>query len=344
MLYLTRTAGLCSCLLRSVMDVVRNLCVIAIPLVFLFGQKNVVSLSPTFDLDGDGLSEFLALEKQSFNDIGPSSAVFYEIDDFGSHMELWRYTTVDQIIKAEIGDINGNDIPDIVLLSRSSFLGFGSESPMWLKAFPWTEIDFSPEPIFSFNKMDDSLNVRPSSFSLLDIYINNEKDEILFSQGSPSRSISINSISENQVFDKIKSLVADNLSTGYAPIHLTKFDYNANSSLDIIALSPEETSIRIHVFLNNEGELSNGVSEILSYPFDLNAPIGLIPSGIINADIDFDGFDELVLPFNSASVVALDQQGSNFSLTRIDPKMNDLFFFSKPLTELDINNILLSRA
>ena len=153
MLYLTRTAGLCSSLLRSVMDVVRNLCVIAIPLVFLFGQKNVVSLSPTFDLDGDGLSEFLALEKQSFNDIGPSSAVFYEIDDFGSHMELWRYTTVDQIIKAEIGDINGNDIPDVVLLSRSSFLGFGSESPMWLKAFPWTEIDFSPEPIFSFNKM-----------------------------------------------------------------------------------------------------------------------------------------------------------------------------------------------
>ena len=110
MLYLSRTAGLCSSLSRSVMGVVRILCVITITLHFLYGQKNVVSLSPTFDFDGDGLSEFLALEKQNFDDIAPSSAVFYEIDDFGSHMELWRHTTLDQIIKAEIGDVDGNTI------------------------------------------------------------------------------------------------------------------------------------------------------------------------------------------------------------------------------------------
>lgn len=344
MLYLTRTAELCSILSRSVMDLVRILCAITISLPFLFSQKNVVSLSPTFDFDRDGLSEFLALEKQNFNDSAPSSAVFYEIDDFGSHIELWRHTTLDQIIKVEIGDVDGNAIPDIVLLSRSSFLGFGSEDPFWLKAFPWTEIDFSPEPVFSFNNINDSVRVRPSSFSLLDIGFNNQKDEILFAQGSPSRSISINSISDNEVFDKIKSLSPGNLSAGYAPIHLTKFDHDSNSSLDIIALSPEETSIRIHLFLNNEGELSNGVSKTLSYPFDLNSPIGLIPSGIINADIDLDGFDELVIPFKSGSVVALHQEDSSFFLTKIGPKMSALFQFSEPLTESDINNILLSRA
>ncbi len=344
MLYLTRTAELCSILSRSVVDFVRILCVITIALPFLYSQKNVVSLSPTFDFDRDGLSEFLALEKQNFNDSAPSSAVFYEIDDFGSHIELWRHTTLDQIIKAEIGDVDGNAIPDIVLLSRPSFLGFGSESPIWLKVFPWTEIDFSPEPIFSFNKINDVVRVRPSSFSLLDVDINNQKDEILFAQGSPSRSISSNSISDNEVFDKIKMLSPGNLSAGYAPIHLTKFDHDSNSSLDIIALSPEETSIRIHVFLNNEGELSNEVSETLSYPFDLNAPIGLIPSGIINADIDLDGFDELVIPFKAGSVIALHQEDSNFFLTKIDPEMSALFQFSEPLTESDINNILLSRA
>ena len=350
MLYLSRTAGLCSSLSRSVMGVVRILCVITITLHFLFGQKNVVSLSPTFDFDGDGLSEFLALEKQNFDDIAPSSAVFYEIDDFGSHMELWRHTTLDQIIKAEIGDVDGNTIPDIVLLSRSSFLEVESQASMWLKAFHWTQIDFSPTPIFSFNSMSDSLYVRPSSFTLLDIYNDNGKDAILFAQGSPSRSISINSISENEAFDKIKSLFADSLSAGYAPIHLTKFDYNANSSLDIIAISPEETNIRIQVFLNKGGELSSGIFKKVSYPVDLNltrrvdTSMDLIPSGIINADIDFDGFDELVIPFKSASVVVLDQQGSNFSSTTINPKLYDLFFFSRPLTESDINNILLSRA
>ncbi|MBF88555.1 MAG: hypothetical protein CMG75_02665 [Candidatus Marinimicrobia bacterium] len=310
----------------------------------MLGQKNVVSLSPTFDFDRDGLSEFLALEKQNFNDNFPSSAVFYEIDDFGSHIELWRYTTLDQIIKAEIGDINGNALPDIVLLSRSSFLGLGSDEPFWLKAFPWTEIDFSPEPMFTFKALNDSLRVRPSSFSLLDLDFKEKQDEVIFAQSSPIRSISINTISKNETFDIITSLIAQNISIGYAPIYITKFDYNGNSSQDIIALTPEEKIMKLHIFLNNSEGLSKGISASVPYPFDKRNPIGLIPSGLINADIDSDGLDELILPFSSGIVLALKQQGSKFFLTNVDSEKTSLFQFSNPLTESDINNILLTRA
>ncbi len=344
MCYLTRTAEHCSFLSRSVMNVVRTLCAVGIFTSFMLGQKNVVSLSPTFDFDRDGLSEFLALEKQNFNDNFPSSAVFYEIDDFGSHIELWRYTTLDQIIKAEIGDINGNALPDIVLLSRSSFLGLGSDEPFWLKAFPWTEIDFSPEPMFTFKALNDSLRVRPSSFSLLDLGFKEKQDEVIFAQSSPIRSISINTISKNGTFDIITSLIAQNISIGYAPIYITKFDYNGNSSQDIIALTPEEKIMKLHIFLNNSEGLSKGISASVPYPFDKRNPIGLIPSGLINADVDSDGLDELILPFSSGIVLALKQQGSKFFLTNVDSEKTSLFQFSNPLTESDINNILLTRA
>tara|TARA_B100000029_G_scaffold514101_1_gene615674 strand:+ start:7847 stop:9472 length:1626 start_codon:yes stop_codon:yes gene_type:complete len=326
------------------MNVVRTLCAVGIFTSFMLGQKNVVSLSPTFDFDRDGLSEFLALEKQNFNDNFPSSAVFYEIDDFGSHIELWRYTTLDQIIKAEIGDINGNALPDIVLLSRSSFLGLGSDEPFWLKAFPWTEIDFSPEPMFTFKALNDSLRVRPSSFSLLDLGFKEKQDEVIFAQSSPIRSISINTISKNGTFDIITSLIAQNISIGYAPIYITKFDYNGNSSQDIIALTPEEKIMKLHIFLNNSEGLSKGISASVPYPFDKRNPIGLIPSGLINADVDSDGLDELILPFSSGIVLALKQQGSKFFLTNVDSEKTSLFQFSNPLTESDINNILLTRA
>ena len=50
----------------------------------------VVTLSATYDFDGDGLSEFLSLEKRDTADRLASSAVYYEIDEMGSDLILAR--------------------------------------------------------------------------------------------------------------------------------------------------------------------------------------------------------------------------------------------------------------
>ena len=62
----------------------------------------VVTLSATYDFDGDGLSEFLSLEKRDTADRLASSAVYYEIDEMGSHIELWRFTSVSRVIDADL--------------------------------------------------------------------------------------------------------------------------------------------------------------------------------------------------------------------------------------------------
>ena len=143
MFHWTRTVRYCTLGLRSLLNAVLLLSIITLFPLNLNAQKNVLSLSPTFDLDGDGLSEFLAIEKRSMSDGSPSSAVYYEIDDFGAHMEIWRHTTVDHLVTAHVGDINGDESPEIVLLSRSSPLGAGANDLPWLKVFQWTGVDLS---------------------------------------------------------------------------------------------------------------------------------------------------------------------------------------------------------
>ena len=79
MFHWTRTVRYCTLGLRSLLNVVPLLCIITLFPPNLNAQKNVLSLSPTFDLDGDGLSEFLAIEKRGMSDGSPSSAVYYAV-------------------------------------------------------------------------------------------------------------------------------------------------------------------------------------------------------------------------------------------------------------------------
>lgn len=344
MYHLTRIVARCVTAFCSSINIVCILSVLTILFSVLSGQKNVVSLSHTFDLDQDGLSEFLALEKKNFIDAAPSSAVFYEIDDYGSHIELWRHTTMHHILAAEIGDIDGDAVPEIVVLSRSYTLRSNADDLPWLKVFRWTGIDFSPSPTISIGGLTDNQHIRPSSISIIDIDMDG-KDEIIFAQGSPQRSVSINSFVDTGVLESILKLeVSNNLNVGYAPIYVTKVDHNKDLALDVLALSPEEINIKVQLFINRDGLISIGPSLLLPYPSGISTPIGLISSGVGNADIDKDGAEEVLLPFESGVVLKLKQEGSDYFLSLLDSPQASLFQFSTPLTELDINDILLGRA
>lgn len=343
MFQLTRTVSHCSSVSHSFVNALSFLCVMMACPLQITAQKNVLSLSTSFDIDGDGFSEFLSLEKQNSDDQSPSSAAFYEIDEFGSHTELWRHTTARHIIAAEIGDLEGDSSPEILMLSRSSSLGAGADDPPWLKVFPWTGIDFSPSPSITMSGERDSERVRPSSIALIDFDMDGT-DELSFAQASPRRSLSINVLLGAGTLEEVQSFSSSSASSGYGPIHLVEIDYNNDSSPDMMALSPEATQIRLQIFINQGGQLSSGPSAILNYPSGVTHPIGLIPSGMARVDIDGDNSEEVLLPFESGSVLAVKRNGSNYMLLTVDDDQAALFQFSSPLTGLDINDILLGRA
>ena len=344
MFHWTRTVRCCALGLRSPLNAISLLCIITLFPLNLNAQKNVVSLSPTFDLDGDGLSEFLAIEKKGMSDEAPSSAVYYEIDDFGAHMEIWRHTTVDHLITAQIGDINGDESPEIVLLSRSSSLGAGADDLPWLKVFQWTGVDFSPSPSLTIGGVKNNARIRPSGLTILD-FDNNESDEIVYAEGSPTRLVSVKVLNEiDGELNTLQELSSDVLNVGSGPLFVTQVDYNEDNFPDLMAVSPEQNRLRIQVFISGGGRLTKGPSAVSVYSDKVPMSLGLIQSGIAEVDIDEDGIKEVVLPFELGAVLAIKKQGDAFQIVVVDLSQASLFQFKNPLTETDINEILLNRA
>ena len=344
MFHWTRTVRYCTLGLCSPLNAVSLLCIITLFPLNLNAQKNVLSLSPTFDLDGDGLSEFLAIEKRGMSDGSPSSAVYYEIDDFGAHMEIWRHTTVDHLVTAQVGDINGDESPEIVLLSRSSSLGAGADDLPWLKVFQWTGVDFSPSPSLTIGGVKNNARIRPSGLTFLN-FDNNESDEIVYAEGSPTRLVSVKVLNEiDGELNTLQELSSDFLNVGSGPLFVTQVDYNEDNFPDLMAVSPEQNRLRIQVFISDGGRLTKGPSAVSMYSDEVPLSLGLIQSGIAEVDIDEDGIKEVVLPFELGAVLAIKKQGDAFQIVVVDLSRASLFQFKNPLTETNINEILLNRA
>lgn len=343
MLHQMRKVMCCTKVLRSASRGAILLCLLRFVSTPAFAQKNIVSLSPTYDFDGDGLSEFLTLEKQNDDDVSPSHGVYYEIDDFGAHIELWRHTAIDQILTAQIGDMDGDGSPEITVLSRSSPLGAGADDPPWLKVFPWTGVDFSPRPSVSLGGTRDSERIRPSGLATID-YNTDGTDEMAYAESSPTRSVSMRRLDNSGQLSLLNELSTDVLQVGYAPIHVTTVDHNRDDLPDLMAVSAEHDQVRIQVFLNEGGRFTTGPAAVEPYTDETRVSVGLIPSGIAEVDIDQDGTKEVVLPFESGTAIAIATKGASFEVRPLDTSQAALFHFPEPLTEDAINNILLDRA
>ena len=56
----------------------------------LFGQK-IVQMNGTYDLDGDKMLEFIALELNPEKDIFPKLVRYYEVDSDGYQTIVWEF-------------------------------------------------------------------------------------------------------------------------------------------------------------------------------------------------------------------------------------------------------------
>jgi len=303
-------------------------------LTTVYSQKNIVSLSQTYDLDNDGLFEFISIEKQNFNDNFPTSSVYYEIDEFGTHIELWRYTTPNHILNTEVGDINGDGLPEILVLSE----GFSLNS---IEFFNWTGVDFSPVSSGFINIANSfPKNHIPIGFSNIDIDSDNI-NEIIFSFKSPNRKISLSYISKNSTLSLIQDFSSNIITEGYSPIITHPININNDDWIDFITISPEINKIRIQLYINNAGTFVKSLSGLPKTSF---STLQIIQSGIINLDIDNDGEKEIILPIKNNPSIAIKKLITSFKIIQLSEEVQKLFYFDKPLNDKQINEIFKNRA
>ena len=82
-------------------------------------SQKIVHMNGAYDLDGDNMLEFLALELNPETHVFPTSVRYYEIDSDSYQSLIWEFEPPVELegyfVEAQIGDLDGNGIPDLVL-------------------------------------------------------------------------------------------------------------------------------------------------------------------------------------------------------------------------------------
>ena len=305
---------------------------------FLFSQtKFVSSIKGTFDFDGDGLSEFLSVEKIDSTSKHGTLCSYNEISETGEHILLWSYNSVTPVRDITIADMNGDGSPEIVVLSRSGLRG--TIEP-WLRIFSWIDGAPSSEASASWG----AASSRPTNLAIVDLD-NNGWDEIAISMGSPARGITLLSMGENGVIEKQQSLAPGSLENGMGLLVVSSSDYNNDGLIDLVAISEETNDLHIQFYLNEGGLLKIDYST--STATQDNVLGGrIIPSAISKIDSDFDGVKEILLPHIAAKTLLVElSSGGKVELQEMGPLGISLFNFPDTgLDAADMNEILLARA
>ena len=307
----------------------------------------VITLSATYDFDGDGFSEFLSLERGDSSDRFASSAAYYEIDEMGSHIELWRFTSVSRIMDADVSDLDGDGNPEIIVTTRAGVLGAKKGGSAWLHIFRWSSVDFSPDPEVAWSGSENMGIHRPSNISVIDLN-NDGRDEVAVALNSPERRIillSLDSVGGTSKFAAPKLLTSGTLSSGFGQIYVSTVDHNGDGFSDLMAISQESSSMKVQIFENEGGDLAEGPS----FEEDLGATTvsqpGLFGGGITALDIDQDSSEEVLLPLRSGETLTLAVREGELAISTIEPETAALFRFDESeLSPEAINDILLERA
>ncbi|MFQ6675563.1 MAG: Ig domain-containing protein [Fidelibacterota bacterium] len=317
--------------------------------VFLTAQQAVVvSLTGTYDLDQDGLSEFLALETAEEGDKYPRRVAYKEIDADGAHFELWQFVSRQPLRDARIADTDGDGTPEAVVMEIPA-PGTVSINGPWLHVFPWTQGQFSAEPAVEWGDRPGTgqLALRPSHFAVLDIE-NDGTDEVAVALASPRREIVILTLESPGDVPRFASRslpLSDEISSGYGHILLVSGDQNQDGYTDLLILNKELDRIEVQVFEGTGSDLLPGPVRLESTAELQGSFSGIIPGGLTRVDTDRDGSEELLVPFRTGATLAISLEAGRLRLTPLEAEVAALFSF--PQTALEpshLNDILLARA
>ncbi len=327
-----------------------------VPITLLNAQnRQIISLSETYDFDGDGLSEFLSIEKTNDTKPIPDKVAFIEIDDFGNHKEQWSYRFNPGIKDAKIMDVNNDGNPEIAVLSFTiSPAGTGIQSP-WLYLFEWSNLRFADSPSLLWRASASEYPSNPFNFTSLD-FDNDGFNEIAVALGSFSRKILLIEIKDPMDLSSITiddEIVSPDLSTGFGKIHLFSEDHDGDGDSDLIAVNVEFEKTTIHIFENDRGNFSSSQQHSISndalFTSDRSQTLTQIPrlisSGASFIDLNNDGKKELVLPFQNGNTSAFEIGSKDIRPAKLSQQEEHWLNVSdKSLGKDDVNEILLARA
>ena len=127
---------------------------ISINFYILSGQK-IVQMNGTYDLDGDKMLEFIALELNPDKDVFPKLVRYYEIDSDGYQTILWEFippvALEGEFVDAKIGDIDGNGAPELVVVMNLTKFGDNSTPHVFIATYDWDGTHFSEIPSASLD-------------------------------------------------------------------------------------------------------------------------------------------------------------------------------------------------
>jgi len=271
--------------------------------VFSQGLK-IMNMEGTYDLDGDGLQEFVTVEYGSLNNDNVSVIRYYELNNDGYQEMNWELRAPDGLlgnfVDVELGDLNGDGIPELITVSNFAESGQNELLQPIAFYYSWDGEKFNEEAGSLLNLSGGRNFIRGHNFSLMD-YDGDMDQELAVSLGSPLREIIILDLNESGDWRVVQTLKLNGMRSGIGAIYVASTDWNRDGYDEVIALSPEGEILRTQPFYNLGGELVMGENQETPIP----GLDGLISNSISKSDWDKDGAEDLLLPFYNGDIIAL---------------------------------------
>ncbi|HJN97871.1 MAG TPA: VCBS repeat-containing protein, partial [Candidatus Marinimicrobia bacterium] len=266
-----------------------------------FGQK-IVHMNGTYDLDGDALLEFIALELDPNKDVFPTTVRYYEIDADGYQTLIWEFTPPlaleGHFVDAQIGDMDGDGAPELALVMNLSRFGDNATPHVFVATYSWDGAYFSELPSATLDVGKENRSLRCNNFQLLDQDADGDQ-ELVLALGSPFRGFAIVNASPSGL-SLTKKVRPNELLVGSGLLYVGVVDYDGDGYDDVLALSPEGHTIKAQPFYNIGGVFDSG--HLVRKKID--GLSGILPYSIELTDWDADGFFDVMVPFNSGDIAA----------------------------------------
>ena len=164
--------------LKLILKTVLSLAVISIA----FGEK-IIHMNGTYDLDGDNMLEFLALEIDPEKDVFPSIVRLYEVDSDGYQSLIWEFlppvSLEGDFVDAQIGDIDGDGSPDLILVMNLSKFENSATPHVFVASYNWDGENFSEIPSSTLDIGKENRSLRCNNFQLLDQDADGDQEIVL---------------------------------------------------------------------------------------------------------------------------------------------------------------------
>ncbi|HDP68502.1 MAG TPA: hypothetical protein ENN20_08395 [Candidatus Marinimicrobia bacterium] len=285
---------------------------VSAPEIFPFAKENTIltKVAGGFNFDNDEFLDVIAIAA-TVDEKGqtiPRSSYLVHLEESVTRdfIVQWKFS-VPEKLKADFADIvvtdmDGDALPEIVAVLNISDIG-GAEQQAWLYAFEYT--DRFPEKPTAIIRKPSALITRPRPMFIHTGDWNGDNNpDLVVSSGGPGRSIIIISVNGQVSTENFEIIYqANNLATlqGILPFRALTANLNVAPGEELVVFGGEN-SLQIEVFGHESRQalLTHTLQGARRRDVDIDH--------LVAADVDGDGFDELIVPLKSGGARLITRQ------------------------------------